>query len=157
MKSGVYGAGDVASKLRALAASMTPAVRRKARQAGLKPILDDAVTFIQANVSVESRALIGAVAVAEERRNTSVVGIRHGRRGRLNRNPARTAHLVEFGTAPHWQPNRFGGIMHPGAKPYPFMRPALEKNRLLAAQLYAETALGAVLATAARLGTIRRS
>lgn len=32
------------------------------------------------------------------------------------------AHLVEFGTDPHWQPRR--GVMHPGAKPYPFLGPA---------------------------------
>lgn len=37
------------------------------------------------------------------------------------------AHLVEFGTAPHWQPNR--GIMHPGARPFPFVRPAFEQEK----------------------------
>ena len=34
------------------------------------------------------------------------------------------AHLVEFGTAPHYQPNlRF---RHPGARPFPFMRPTFD-------------------------------
>lgn len=37
------------------------------------------------------------------------------------------AHLVEFGTAPHYQPNR--GIQHPGARPFPFMRPAFETTK----------------------------
>jgi hypothetical protein len=37
------------------------------------------------------------------------------------------AHLVEYGTAPHWQPRR--GIMHPGARPYPFARPAFETTK----------------------------
>lgn len=32
------------------------------------------------------------------------------------------AHLVEFGTDPHWQPKR--GVMHPGARPFPFLTPA---------------------------------
>ena len=32
------------------------------------------------------------------------------------------AHLVEAGTAPHWQPKR--GVMHPGARPKPFLEPA---------------------------------
>lgn len=32
------------------------------------------------------------------------------------------AHLVEGGTRPHWQPKR--GVMHPGAKAYPFLEPA---------------------------------
>lgn len=39
------------------------------------------------------------------------------------------AHLVEFGTAPHWQPNYRGGWMHPGARPKPFARPAFEQNK----------------------------
>lgn len=37
------------------------------------------------------------------------------------------AHLVEYGTAPHVQPNR--GIHHPGARPYPFFRPAFEERK----------------------------
>jgi hypothetical protein len=36
------------------------------------------------------------------------------------------AHLVEFGTAPHWQPRWRGGWMHPGARPKPFIRPAYD-------------------------------
>ena len=36
------------------------------------------------------------------------------------------AHLVEFGTAPHAQPRR--GIMHPGASPKPFFRPAFDST-----------------------------
>lgn len=32
------------------------------------------------------------------------------------------AHLVEGGTAPHWQPKR--GRMHPGARAKPFLEPA---------------------------------
>jgi HK97 gp10 family phage protein len=37
------------------------------------------------------------------------------------------AHLVEFGTAPHAQPRR--GIMHPGARPKPFFRPAFDASK----------------------------
>lgn len=37
------------------------------------------------------------------------------------------AHLVEYGTAPHYQPRR--GVMHPGARPYPFFRPAFESSK----------------------------
>lgn len=35
---------------------------------------------------------------------------------------------LERGTARHWQPRRFGGIWHPGARPFPFMRPAFDGN-----------------------------
>lgn len=37
------------------------------------------------------------------------------------------AHLVEFGTAPHAQPNR--GNFHPGARAFPFFRPAFEETK----------------------------
>lgn len=39
------------------------------------------------------------------------------------------AHLVEFGTAPHFQPNFKGGFQHPGASPHPFFRPAFESTK----------------------------
>lgn len=48
------------------------------------------------------------------------------------------AHLVEAGTAPHWQPQR--GVMHPGAKAKPFLEPAYfahdeEVVKVMAAEL----------------------
>lgn len=39
------------------------------------------------------------------------------------------AHLVEYGTAPHFQPNFLGGFFHPGASPHPFFRPAFEETK----------------------------
>jgi hypothetical protein len=39
------------------------------------------------------------------------------------------AHLVEYGTAPHFQPNFRGGWNHPGAAPRPFFRPAFESTK----------------------------
>lgn len=36
------------------------------------------------------------------------------------------AHLVEFGTAPHYQPRR--RWRHPGARPFPFIRPAFDTH-----------------------------
>lgn len=44
------------------------------------------------------------------------------------RRARKIAHLVEFGTAPHAQPRR--GIMHPGARPKPFFRPAFDATKL---------------------------
>lgn len=43
------------------------------------------------------------------------------------RRARKIAHLVEFGTAPHAQPRR--GIMHPGARPKPFIRPAFDATK----------------------------
>lgn len=39
------------------------------------------------------------------------------------------AHLVEYGTAPHYQPNFKGGFHHPGAAAHPFFRPAFESTK----------------------------
>lgn len=39
------------------------------------------------------------------------------------------AHLVEFGTLPHFQPNFKGGFHHPGAEAHPFARPAFEATK----------------------------
>jgi HK97 gp10 family phage protein len=44
-----------------------------------------------------------------------------------SRRPVRYAHLVEFGTAPHYQPGR--GVVHPGTAPHPFMTPAYFATR----------------------------
>lgn len=44
------------------------------------------------------------------------------------RRAAKIAHLVEFGTAPHWQPKFKGGFLHPGAKREPFLTEAYEGN-----------------------------
>lgn len=46
----------------------------------------------------------------------------HGRARKL-------AHLVEFGTAPHFQQNFKGGFHHPGSSPRPFFRPAFESTK----------------------------
>ncbi|RWK12533.1 hypothetical protein [Mesorhizobium sp.] len=43
------------------------------------------------------------------------------------RKPVKYAHLVEFGTAPHYQPGR--GVTHPGSAPHPFMMPAYVSTR----------------------------
>lgn len=43
------------------------------------------------------------------------------------RRPVKYAHLLEFGTAPHYQPGR--GVVHPGSRPEPFLTPAYFETR----------------------------
>lgn len=38
-------------------------------------------------------------------------------------------HLLEYGVAPHFQPNLLGGWMHPGHAPLPTMTPAFETGQ----------------------------
>jgi hypothetical protein len=46
----------------------------------------------------------------------------------FTRRAKKLAHLVEFGTAPHFQPRFRRGFAHPGARPRPFFRPAFETS-----------------------------
>lgn len=43
------------------------------------------------------------------------------------RKPVKYAHLIEFGTAPHYQPGR--GVTHPGSAPKPFLTPAFHSTK----------------------------
>ena len=64
---------------------------------------------------------------------------------------ASLGHLIELGTDPHEQPNR--GIVHPGAEPKPFMRPAFDEGRSIAVARARQTvwaALARVLAAGRR-------
>jgi len=59
------------------------------------------------------------------------------------------AHLVEFGTDPHWQPRR--GRWHPGADPKPFLTPAYVQNEQEAIRRFGEAYGPAVERQADRL------
>lgn len=69
----------------------------------------------------------------------------------FRRRARRIAHLVEFGTAPHWQPRRMR--MHPGARPFPFFRPAFEANKHIAAEIFGKSMWSVIRSTALRFGT----
>lgn len=63
------------------------------------------------------------------------------------------AHLVEFGTAPHRQPNFNKGFNHPGASPRPFFRPAFEAKKGVVVETFSRRAAARLNAAAARLKT----
>lgn len=47
----------------------------------------------------------------------------------MTKRARKLAHLVEFGTKPHFQKRFRGGFNHPGARPSPFFRPAFESSK----------------------------
>ncbi|WP_293862488.1 hypothetical protein [uncultured Alsobacter sp.] len=147
-KGGVRGAGELANAFRMIGKAPTAAARRQARQAALEPIRQAAADHLVLNDSIVTGALRASLAIGEDvRKNTSILGQRKGTvRGQ---NPSATAHLVEFSVRPHYQPNRFGGIMHPGHPGYPFMRPAYEQKLNVAGQTYLRE-MAAVIETMAR-------
>jgi hypothetical protein len=138
-KAGVRGGRQLAAKLRSIGHAPTVAERRRARQAALQPILEDAALNLAANGSVESGQLLRGLAIKGKNRNED----RFGQRGKHSP----VAHLVEYGTAPHWQPRL--GIMHPGARPKPFVQPAYQINKLEAIAIYAAM-MWAVITRSAR-------
>lgn len=68
----------------------------------------------------------------------------------FTRRARKIAHLVEFGTAPHWQPKR--RYMHPGARPRPFFRPAYEGKRAEVLRRFQSRAWGRIAGLAASIG-----
>ena len=65
----------------------------------------------------------------------------------LQRRARKIGHLVEFGTAPHYQPRR--KRMHPGARAKPFMTPAFEATKTEAARRIA-TSTWQIISSAVR-------
>lgn len=97
-----------------------------AQRTALAPVLSDARSNLSANGSVVTGKLKKLLTIKKDQtakpsRPTMLVGP-------AATDPAyRSAHLVEFGTAPHFQPEL--NKMHPGAAAKPFLRPSFEKNR----------------------------
>lgn len=136
----VKGVDQVARMLAAIAGAITPAKQRQNRKRALRPTVAAAKRIVQK----KSGKLAASLGVAEKDRNTTAVGPIKGRKH------ATVGHLVEFGTAPHWQPNRFGGIMHPGARPYPFMRPAHDETKDQVIETFAKDTIAEVRRAAER-------
>lgn len=63
------------------------------------------------------------------------------------------AHLVEFGTAPHWQPKR--NRLHPGARPKPFATPAFEETKDDAVALLGRKTWALISGAASSFGRVR--
>lgn len=112
-----------AAMLKRLSFRPTAQQQREARRAGLQPVVEAARAQLAANGSNKTYKLSRSLGIATKDGTASSAGPIRGKKH------ASVGHLVEFGTAPHWQPNRFGGTMHPGAKPYPFMRPAYDMTK----------------------------
>lgn len=114
---------DFSRLLREIARHPTQAEQKQARHAGLEPLVDAAKAHLASNGSNKTGQLSNSLGIAEKTKDTSAAGPLKSKRH------SSVGHLVELGTAPHYQPNRNGGQWHPGARPYPFMRPAYEETK----------------------------
>lgn len=122
------GFDEMVSALRALPAHVERRAVIDALRAGARVLQRRA----KRNVRKHSRQLEQSIVVRTRGRNRVVVMVK--------RPGSYYAHLIEFGTAPHtirvreakalrigtgWSTRE---VEHPGARPYPFMRPALDEG-----------------------------
>lgn len=127
----VRGSRETSRALRALANAVSVplnATSRFALQPTLKAAkqnvkalpLDDSTGALEASLTIKRKARSSKLNPVYQVGPDS--GFRKGKR-----RPVSYAHLIEFGTAPHAQPNR--GIVHPGTRPKPFMTPAYHATK----------------------------
>jgi hypothetical protein len=112
---------DFSATLRRMARNPSRVQQRDARAAALQPLVETAKGILEANGNKETGAYIESLGVAEQDPQTSAAGPIAGKRH------SSLGVLLEFGTAPHYQPNR--GVMHPGAQAFPHMRPAFDATK----------------------------
>lgn len=126
LRKSVVGVEELSRNLKELGVSIGARHIDPAMRAALKPILVQAKQLAlprrQAHTANGQHLDQGLVIAPGEMQNKTRRVQRVTAKGRA----AKIAHLVELGTLPHWQPLR--GMMHPGARPYPFLRPALDEN-----------------------------
>jgi HK97 gp10 family phage protein len=123
-RSKMTGAKNIARSMNQLAPRLNAPLNRAGVKA-LRPMRDLAKQNLKANGNVESGELVSLISVkrdprARKDRPRLMVG------PDAKKGPGyRKAHLVEFGTAPH----EVDGWFHPGARAFPFLRPAFEETK----------------------------
>lgn len=131
----VRGDKETARALRALSQQVAVPLAATSRFA-LQPTLKAAKSNAKNIPSKEKTGTLAASLVIKQKSRTSKlnptfqVGPDSGFQRDTpfgSRRPVRYAHLLEFGTAPHYQPGR--GVVHPGSRPEPFLTPAYFATR----------------------------
>lgn len=131
----VRGDKEVARALRELARQVSVPLNAASRFA-LQPTLSKARSNVQAMPASEKTGTLAASLVIRKAPKSTKLNVVHqvGPNAAFQRwspygfrKPSKYAHLLEFGTAPHYQPKR--GVMHPGTRPRPFLTPAFFQTR----------------------------
>ena len=131
----VRGSKETSRALRELSKQIGVPLAATSRFA-LQPTLKAARSNVKALPLKESSGALAASLVIKQKPRTSKVnptfqvGPDSGFQRATqfgSRRPVKYAHLVEFGTAPHFQPGR--GVVHPGTAPHPFMTPAYHSTK----------------------------
>ncbi len=145
MASKVSGFKALSRNLRTLSQLMERPVSEAARKA-LAPILAQAKANLRANDSVKEGNLLRGMVIRRKGKRAGEVTLHVVASGKA----VGEAHLVEFGTEPHFQPKR--GRMHPGAAAKPFLEPAFVTNEKKAVKIFMDELGVAVERQVARMG-----
>lgn len=122
-RSSITGAKGIASAFRQIVPGLTVPINQASRVA-LRPLLAAAKRNLKANGNVQSGQLLKSLTV--KKKGGKSVRLHEHLVGPSAANPHyRLGHLVEFGTTPH----RIGKKLHPGARAFPFLRPAFEETK----------------------------
>ena len=138
-RSGVTGDKELVANLRELAKGPTPAEIDRAAIVAMQPMLSKAVSRFRAARNFEGkypgfpqpRSPRAGGHVDEGlvvRKSKSSSKKKRAYRLGATRRARYLLHLVEFGTAPHFQPNFRGGWMHPGARANPALIPSYDEE-----------------------------
>lgn len=138
-KSGVTGDKELVAALRELSKGPTEAEIDRAAISAMNPMLTKTVeklkksrnyagkypNFPQPKVPRSGGHVDQGIVVRKGKssRTKKVYRLGATRRARY------LLHLLEFGTAPHFQPNFKGGFMHPGARAEPVLIPTFDEER----------------------------
>lgn len=139
-KSGIRGDRQLVAALRNISAGVPTRDIDAAAVRSLKPMLDGTKAALRANRNYVGKYpgmfpqpitprkggyVDQGMVVRKSRSRGSVRSYKLG--------PTKRArpllHLLEYGTAPHFQPNFLGGFMHPGATPKPTLTPEYEFHK----------------------------
>lgn len=115
--SKVTGFRETARAIRELTRFPKRKISTASRKA-LRPMLAKAKANLKANYSYHRGVLYRSMVIRQWKSTTAMSQWVIAATGR----GVNIAHLVEAGTAPHYQPKR--RRMHPGARPKPFLEPA---------------------------------
>jgi HK97 gp10 family phage protein len=122
-RSSVTGAKAINAAFKQVVPGLTVPINQASR-AALKPLLAAAKRNLKANGNVQSGQLLKSLTV--KKRAGKSIRVHEHLVGPASANPHyRLAHLIEFGTAPHM----IGEKLHPGARAFPFLRPAFEETQ----------------------------
>jgi hypothetical protein len=125
----VTGDKELVANLRALAKGIPAGVIDKAAAKAMKPMTDEAVSIARAHRQPGPRPKGGhldeGIAFRKSKKQTSKK--RSYALGAIGR-ARKILTLLEFGVAPHVQPIRLHGGVHPGHQAFPIMRPAYDSH-----------------------------